>query len=54
VGSLALVGSRKRPHGWIEWVLSARDRTKAGPTAPADGLTLEEVAYPGWTSRMYR
>jgi tRNA pseudouridine38-40 synthase len=51
VGSLALVGSGKRPRHWIEAVLEGRDRTVAGPTAPAAGLTLVEVAYPSWSSR---
>ncbi|WP_027135525.1 tRNA pseudouridine(38-40) synthase TruA [Geminicoccus roseus] len=54
VGSLALVGSGKRPHGWIQEVLEARDRTQAGPTAPPDGLTLMEIGYPGWNSREHR
>ena len=51
VGSLALVGAGKRPHGWLLEVLEARDRAMAGPTAPADGLTLVDVSYPRWDSR---
>lgn len=54
VGSLALIGSRKRPRAWMDEVLAARDRTMAGPTAPPDGLTLTDVAYPGWRSRQQR
>ncbi|HEX2525082.1 MAG TPA: tRNA pseudouridine(38-40) synthase TruA [Geminicoccus sp.] len=51
VGTLALIGSGKHPCGWMKDVLAARDRRLAGPTAPADGLTLVEVAYPSWSSR---
>jgi len=45
VGSLVDVGRGKRPAGWIAEVLAAEDRTLAGPTAPAHGLTLVEVSY---------
>ncbi len=45
VGSLVLVGRGERPADWIQDVLNARDRTLAGPTAPASGLTLWEVQY---------
>jgi tRNA pseudouridine38-40 synthase len=43
VGSLLEVGRGRRPPGWIAEVLAARDRTVAGPTAPARGLTLVRV-----------
>ena len=45
VGSLVEVGRGKRPPGWVAEVLVAEDRTLAGPTAPAHGLTLVEVTY---------
>jgi len=45
VGSLVEVGRSKRPPGWVGEVLLAKDRTLAGPTAPAHGLTLVEVSY---------
>ena len=45
VGSLVEVGRGKRPAGWVAEVLAAKDRTLAGPTAPAHGLTLVEVTY---------
>jgi tRNA pseudouridine38-40 synthase len=45
VGSLVEVGRGKHPPAWIAEVLAARDRTLAGPTAPAHGLTLVEVSY---------
>ena len=45
VGSLVEVGRGKRPPGWVAEVLAAKDRTLAGPTAPAHGLTLIEVTY---------
>jgi tRNA pseudouridine38-40 synthase len=45
VGSLVEVGRGKVPPEWIAEVLASRDRTTAGPTAPACGLCLEEVYY---------
>jgi len=45
VGSLVEVGRGKRPPEWIAEVLAAKDRTLAGPTAPAHGLTLVAVTY---------
>lgn len=46
VGSLLLVGSGQRTPGWIAQVLAARDRTVAGPTAPASGLCFISPLYP--------
>jgi tRNA pseudouridine38-40 synthase len=46
VGSLVEVGRGKQPSTWIEEVLQKRDRTTAGPTAPAHGLCLMQVIYP--------
>ncbi len=45
VGTLAEVGMGNRPPGWVGEVLEGRDRARAGPTAPAQGLCLEEVFY---------
>jgi tRNA pseudouridine38-40 synthase len=45
VGSLVLVGRHKKPPSWLEVVRDARDRRMAGPTAPARGLVLVDVAY---------
>lgn len=45
VGSLVEVGRGKHGPEWIAQVLAGRDRTKAGPTAPAHGLCLDEVFY---------
>lgn len=45
VGSLVEVGRGKQPVGWVREVLEGKDRTLAGPTAPAHGLTLVEVLY---------
>ena len=44
-GSLIEVGRGKYPPEWIREVLDARDRSAAGPTAPARGLTLVRVEY---------
>ncbi|MGP0068968.1 MAG: tRNA pseudouridine(38-40) synthase TruA [Isosphaeraceae bacterium] len=44
-GTLVLVGSGKRPEGWIEQVLAAESRVEAGPTAPPQGLFLLWVRY---------
>jgi tRNA pseudouridine38-40 synthase len=51
VGSLIDVGRGRRDAVWLSDVLEARDRTKAGATAPPEGLTLEWVDYPEdpWT-----
>lgn len=45
-GTLMAIGQGKQPIGWAGEVLAARDRTVAGITAPASGLTLVEVVYP--------
>lgn len=46
VGSLVEVGEGRRDTGWLAEALTACDRSAAGPTAPAHGLTLHAVAYP--------
>lgn len=46
VGTLVEVGRGRRPVGWVADVLAACDRSAAGPTAPAAGLTLDCVDYP--------
>ena len=45
VGTLKLVGDGRWPVERIGAVLAACDRAAAGPTAPAAGLCLTEVAY---------
>jgi len=45
VGTLLEVGRGKMQAGEIAGILAARDRTKAGPTAPAHGLYLVKVDY---------
>ena len=45
-GSLLQVGAGERPVDWIAQTLAARDRTRAGITAPAGGLYLWRVRYP--------
>lgn len=45
VGSLRLVGDGHWPAEQVTVALQARNRASAGPTAPADGLTLLKVGY---------
>jgi len=46
VGALVEVGRGHHPPEWMDEVLSARDRTSAGPCAPPQGLCLMAVRYP--------
>ena len=46
VGTLLEVGRGTRELGSIAALFESRDRTAAGPTAPAKGLHLIEVDYP--------
>jgi len=47
VGTLQLVGRRQWTRHDVEEALAARDRARAGPTAPPHGLCLMEVRYDG-------
>ena len=42
-GTLLMVGSGKRPETWASRVLADKQRTSAGPTAPAHGLLLLQI-----------
>lgn len=46
VGTLRLVGDGSWPIERVARALEARDRSAAGPTAPAEGLSLVAVTYP--------
>ncbi len=46
VGSLLPVGRGERPEAWVGELLAGRDRTVAGPTAPAAGLSFLGARYP--------
>lgn len=51
VGTLVLVGQGRRGPEWPRRVLDGRDRTRAGQTAPAEGLCFVFVRYeadPDW------
>jgi tRNA pseudouridine38-40 synthase len=45
VGTLLWVGRGRLAPGDVDAILASRDRSRAGPTAPAHGLVLVEVAY---------
>lgn len=45
VGTLTLVGEGKWSADDLKAALDAKDRTKGGPTAPADGLYLMSIDY---------
>jgi tRNA pseudouridine38-40 synthase len=45
VGTLLEVGQGKLIPSEVADILDARDRSAAGPTAPACGLFLKEVLY---------
>ena len=45
VGSAVAVGRGGHDDDWLAAVRAARDRTRAGPTAPAQGLALVRVLY---------
>jgi tRNA pseudouridine38-40 synthase len=44
-GTLVEVGRGRRGVDWVAEVLASRDRARAGPTAPAEGLFLLSVDY---------
>ena len=46
VGSLLLIGKGEQPVDWMKTLLDGRDRTVAGPTAPAEGLMFLGAMYP--------
>jgi len=45
VGTLVEVGQERQRESWVAEVLAARDRRRAGPTAPPQGLCLVRVQY---------
>ena len=45
VGTLLEVGRGRRDPEQIPWLLEGRDRSEAGPNAPAEGLVLQQVFY---------
>jgi tRNA pseudouridine38-40 synthase len=49
VGTLVEVGSGRLDPDQISAILTSRDRSLAGPTAPARGLCLESIDYPSLT-----
>lgn len=49
-GTLLKVGSGQIPPEEIRKIIEGRDRTLAGPTAPARGLILDRIRYPALES----
>lgn len=47
VGTLVEVGRGKIPQEEVKVILDSRDRKRAGPTAPAKGLFLEQITLRG-------
>ncbi|MBN2866927.1 MAG: tRNA pseudouridine(38-40) synthase TruA [Thiotrichales bacterium] len=45
-GTLMEIGRGERPIAWVAELLALKDRTKAGPTAPAFGLYFVNALYP--------
>lgn len=45
VGTLLYVGRGVYPPSYVEEILEAKDRQKAGPNAPANGLMLKNIQY---------
>jgi len=46
VGTALMVMNRQDPGAAMASVLASRSRGQAGPTAPPQGLCLEQVFYP--------
>jgi tRNA pseudouridine38-40 synthase len=46
VGTLLPIGRGEQPEDWAAILLAGRDRTVAGPTAPAEGLVFLGPRYP--------
>jgi len=46
VGTAVAIARERIDPAALPAILASLDRRRAGPTAPADGLTLEAVLYP--------
>lgn len=45
IGTLVAIGRGEKPMEWAAEILGKPDRTEAGPTMPACGLSLDHIAY---------
>ncbi|RMF77115.1 MAG: tRNA pseudouridine(38-40) synthase TruA [Planctomycetota bacterium] len=48
VGTLVEIGRGHWPTERVDEILETRDRRRAGPTAPPEGLCLQWIRYPAW------
>lgn len=55
VGSLLDIGYGKKEAAWMEELILTGDRSAAGQSVAAEGLSLEQVHYPDWvfSRRLY-
>lgn len=53
-GTLIEIGRGDIPADDMPAILEARDRSAAGATAPAHGLTLMEIRYPEWEKNSFQ
>jgi tRNA pseudouridine38-40 synthase len=55
IGTIDKTGTGEWPLDIIDGLLKGSDRTEAGPTAPAGGLTLQRVGYEAlrWPGRSF-
>jgi tRNA pseudouridine38-40 synthase len=51
VGTMLEIGSGKRPVSDMQKALESKDRKQSGATAPAHGLCLMRVVYPGFDTQ---
>ena len=48
MGTLLEIGDGRKPVQWLGELLALKDRTRAGATAPPNGLCLARIRYPDY------